>query len=310
MRKFDHVIILGIDGAGHFFREANTHNFDRIFLKDGAYTYDGLSSNPSISAQAWGSMMTGVSPALHGLTNDIMWHHTYPEDSPYPTFYRRIWEAYPRAELGAFCEWLPLIRGLIERQVPKTACVNKDYLLVEPICYYIQDKKPDLLFVHCDSVDHAGHANGYGTEPYMQAIEKVDQIIGKIYDAVVAAGIADSTLFIVISDHGGTCDPAPEGTGFVGSHGGWTVNERYITFAARGNGVCKGSKIGPLNIRDVAAVVQYAFDLPMPEFDLNCWTSQLPTGLFEGISPEYRDISEEENAAPAISQFSGTSTPL
>lgn len=310
MKKFEHVIILGIDGAGHFFREANTPEFDKIFLKDGAYTYDGLSSDPTISAEAWGSMMTGVSPAIHGLTNDIMWHHTLPEDVPFSTFYRKIWEVNPRAELGAFCEWIPLIRGLIETNVVKTVCVNKDYLMADPICNYIQDKKPDLLFVHCDSVDHAGHANGYGTEPHLKAIEAVDKIIGKIYDSVAGAGILDTTLFCVISDHGGTCFPNPDGEGFNGSHGGWTDNEKYITFAARGNGVCKGSQIGPFNIRDVAAIVQYAFDLPMPEFDLNGWTSQLPSGLFEGVSPEYRDISGENSAAPAISLKNGTSTPV
>ena len=57
-RKYSHVIVVGIDGAGAFIKDAQTPNFDNIF-KNGAVTYGALASNPTISAECWGSMLLG-----------------------------------------------------------------------------------------------------------------------------------------------------------------------------------------------------------------------------------------------------------
>ena len=37
MKKFDHVIVVGIDGVGSFIKDADTPNFDKIF-ENGAVT--------------------------------------------------------------------------------------------------------------------------------------------------------------------------------------------------------------------------------------------------------------------------------
>ena len=58
-RKYSHVIVIGVDGAGAWFKDADTPNFDRIFAK-GAVTYRALSSKPTISAECWGLMLIGV----------------------------------------------------------------------------------------------------------------------------------------------------------------------------------------------------------------------------------------------------------
>ena len=300
MKKFRHVILIGVDGGGHFFREAETPNFDRIFA-DGAVTYEAYASNPSISAECWTSMLTGVSPKLHGCTNDVLSSQKYPLDSPFPTLFKRIRQARPEAELGAFCDWYPLINGACERNVGVCCCSEHDALLVPKAARYIIRNKPDFLFLHCDSVDHAGHHDGYGTPNHLAQIGIVDGYVGQIYEAVQQAGIAEDTLFLMICDHGGTCDPRQDGTGFQGSHGGWTENEKLITFAAAGHGIKKG-EIGDMNIRDVAAIVLYAMGIEHPDFKLDGWTSQLPQGLFEEAVPPYIDISAETGAEPRISR--------
>nr|MBQ4319347.1 hypothetical protein [Clostridia bacterium] len=96
------------------------------------------------------------------------------------------------------------------------------------------------------------------------------------------------------------------GTG-KGSHGGWSDGEKYVTFAAAGKGIVR-SDIGEMNIRDLAAIVLYAFDIDAPEFDEAGWTSQIPCGIFVDDSiPEYRDISHLTGAAPRISKVPHTS---
>ena len=61
VKKHSHIIVVGIDGAGSFIKDADTPNFDRIFA-NGAVTYNALSSNPAISAECWGSILLGVGP--------------------------------------------------------------------------------------------------------------------------------------------------------------------------------------------------------------------------------------------------------
>ena len=301
VQKYSHVIVVGIDGAGSFIKEADTPHFDRIFTS-GAVTYDAIASNPSISAECWGSMLLGVGPEVHGLTNAIVSSTPYPTDSPFPSLFRRIRAAMPGAELGSYCDWNPITYGIVENNLDVSHDTARDAELTPIICDYIRAKKPTFLFVQMDSVDGAGHGNGYGTPAHLKRIHEVDELVNDIHEAAAQAGILEDTLFIVIADHGGT-NP---GTG-KGSHGGWTDGEKYVTFAAAGRNVQK-AELGNINIRDLAAVVLYALGIDAPAFDESGWTSQIPTGMFaDDTIAAYRDISHLTGAAPRISKVPHTS---
>lgn len=301
-RKFAHVIVVGIDGAGAFIKDAETPNFDRIF-SNGAVTYGALASNPSISAECWGSMLLGVGPEIHKLTNAIVSSTQYPTDSPFPSLFRRIREAYPDAKLGSYCDWNPITYGIVENNIGVSHDTANDDALTDIICDYIKAEKPDFLFMQFDSVDGAGHKYGYGTPEHLKRINEVDVLVDKVYTAAKDAGITDETLFVVIADHGGT-NP---GNGQGGGHGGWTDGEKYVTFAAAGKGVNR-TVIKEMNIRDLAAIVLYAFGIGIPDFDEAGWTSQIPDGLFTDCDiPSYRDISHLTGAAPRISKIAHTS---
>lgn len=304
-RKYSHIIVLGIDGAGSFIKDADTPYFDSIFA-NGAVIYDALASNPSISAECWGSMLLGVGPEVHKLTNGVVSSTPYPTDSPYPSLFRRIKAVYPEAELGSYCDWNPITYGIVEDNLGVSHDTANDDALAPIICDYIKAKKPDFLFIQFDSVDGAGHKHGYGTPEHLKRIGEVDVLVNDVYRAAQDAGMIDETLFIVIADHGGT-NP---GNGQGGGHGGWTDGEKYVTFAATGKGV-NNAQLEKMNIRDLAAIVLYSFGIDSPEFDEAGWTSQIPDGLFDDSSiPEYRDISHLTGAAPRISKVQHTSEPV
>ncbi len=294
-KKYSHIVVIGVDGAGNWFKDADTPNFDEIF-KNGAITYNALSSKPTISAECWGSMLIGVGPEVHKLTNNKVSILPYPIWSKHPTVFRRIRKAYPKAELGSYCDWNPINKGIVEMRLGVNKQTARDKELTPLICDYISQKKPDFLFIHFDSVDGAGHGNGYGTENHIKAINEVDKLIGDVYSAVESAGILEDTLFMVIADHGGTNNENGKGT-----HGGWTDEEKYVTFAATGKGINK-TEIAEMNIRDLAAIILYAMGIEAPEFDEKGWTSQIPNGLFSDYNGEYRDISYLTGAAPRISK--------
>ncbi len=294
-KKYSHIVVIGVDGAGSWFKDADTPNFDKIF-KNGAITYNALSSKPTISAECWGSMLIGVGPEVHKLTNKRVSVLPYPVWSNHPTVFRRIRKAYPKAELGSYCDWNPINKGIVEKGLGVNKQTAKDKELTPLVCSYICEKKPDFLFVHFDSVDGAGHSNGYGTENHIKAINSVDKLIADVYSAVKGAGILDDTLFMVIADHGGTNDEKGKG-----SHGGWTDEEKYVTFAAVGKDINSG-EMGEMNIRDLAAIVLYALGIDIPAFNEKGWTSQIPKGLFSDYDGEYCDISHLTGAAPRISK--------
>lgn len=299
-RKFSHVIVIGVDGAGSWFRVADTPNFDRIF-ENGAVTYNALSSKPTISAECWGSMLIGVGPEVHGLTNEIVSTVPYDVNSPFPSLFRRIREAYPDAVLGSYCDWNPITYGIVENNIGVSHDTAHDTELTPIVCDYIIKNKPDFLFIHFDSVDGAGHSTGYGLPKFIGRIHEVDKLIGDVYSAAVEAGMIEDTLFIVIADHGGANDEAGKG-----HHGEWTDGEKYVTFAAAGKGINK-NEIEVMNIRDLAAIVLYAMGIEAPDFDENGWTAQIPEGLFADYEGEYRDISHLTGVAPRVSKVHHTS---
>ena len=295
-RKYSHIIVIGVDGAGSWFKDADTPNFDRIF-KSGAITYNALSSKPTISAECWGSMLIGVGPEVHKLTNKRVSVLPYPIWSKHPTVFRRIRKAYPEAELGSYCDWNPITKGIVEKFIGVSHATAKDKQLTPLICKYIKEKKPDFLFVHFDSTDGAGHKHGYGTPGHISAIGEVDKLIGDVYAAIEQSDMLKETLFIVITDHGGTNPGNEKG----GSHGGWTDEEKYVTFAATGKNI-NNTRLKQMNIRDLAAIILYAMGIDAPEFNEKGWTAQIPEGLFSDYDGEYRDISHLTGAATRISK--------
>lgn len=280
--SYKHVVIIGVDGAGTYFKNAETPNIDKIF-ENGAITYECLTSNPTISAQCWGSLIHGVEPSAHKLTNAIVQSSQFPTDSKFPSFFRVIRENDENAVLASFTNWNPINVGIVENgiDVHKVGGIG-DRSLTNEILSYLEENSPTAMFVQFDEADGTGHSSGYGSQAQLTKISELDSYIGEIYSAYEKKGIIDQTLFIVTADHGGN------GT----SHGGLTDGEKYVMFAATGKTVQNGT-IENMEIRDTAAIVLHALGYQNPE----TWTAIVPSGLFKGViageRPEYVDKDSE-----------------
>ena len=221
---YEHVVIIGLDGAGAFFKDTDTPNIDRIF-ENGAITYSAQTVNPSISAQSWGSLLHGVTPEFHRLTNSIAGSSAFDNDSEYPSVFRVARENDPNAALGSFCHWKAINVGIVENGFGVTKLNGStDAGVAQSAADYVKESSPQLLFVQFDDVDVAGHNYGYGSQESLDAITRLDGYVGDIYQAYVDKGIIDDTLFIVTADHGGTYVVGADGS-VTGSHGGLTDEE-------------------------------------------------------------------------------------
>lgn len=275
---YKHVVILGVDGGGAFFSQAETPCVDEIF-KNAATTYRAKTSYPTISAQCWGSMLLGVLPEFHRLTNEIISNRPYNTESPFPSIFRIAREKWPNAALASFCNWNPINYGIIENNLGVVEGTGNDPEVAQKVIDYLDGNIPTILFVQFDSVDGAGHANGYGTEGHLAALTAVDDLIGKIHSKLEAKGLLDETLFIVTADHGGT----PQG-----SHGGDTEAERYVFLGVKGKTVCQNSQIEDVEVQDIPAIAAYALGLDIPR----TWTGRVPGGLFPGVVARERVVME------------------
>lgn len=267
MKTYSHVYLIGVDGAGNFFTKTDTPNIDRIFA-NGGYNHMVLTSDPTISAECWGSMLHGVTAQNHMLNNSIVSMCRLPDDFPFPSVFKIAREKYPDANLASFSNWDPINFGIIETGLNVTEDTAGDDELTDRICDYLAKTDTKFLFVQFDSVDGAGHRYGYGTEGHLAQITHVDGLIGRIYETLEKSGGLEDALFLVTADHGGT--PG-------GSHGGNSDAEKYVSFFAAGEGVNKG-EFGEMAIRDTSAVVARALGLGLPAI----WTAKIPDNMFEG----------------------------
>lgn len=266
---YKHVVILGVDGGGAWFSETVSPATRAIFA-DGACTWTAKTSFPTISAQCWGSMLHGVLPEVHGLTNTIVKEKIYDVDSPYPSILRLAKEADPDAKLASFCNWNPINNGIVESNLGVVEGTGSDPEVAKQVCDYLVENDPTVLFVQFDSVDGAGHSNGYGTPAHLASLTAVDALIKDIYDALDKKGILDDTILFVCSDHGGTPD---------GHHGGDTFGERMVFMGVHGKTVKKGSQIIDAEVQDIPMIAAYALGLEVPA----TWTGKIPAGIFPDV---------------------------
>ncbi len=288
--KYEHVVIFGVDGAGGYFGETDTPNFDRIY-KNGSVSYTGMSQFPTISAQNWTSMIHGVRYQKHGIDNSTSGDSLY-TDTKYPSFFKVYAERHPDATFASICNWSNINKGIIEHGISgmhmdDAGCAtyfpgaktdaDVDRKVAELAVEYIQNNEPTILFMQFDSVDGAGHegtSKGYGAPLFDEALKTVDGLIGQVYDAYVQKGWGDNTLFITVSDHG------HEKNQLGGGHGGNNPSVRNVTIAVAGGlgNVIAGTP-GKFVTQDLAAIVMYA----LGEKQYETWEARVPTNMFVGL---------------------------
>ena len=272
---YDHVFIIGVDGAGRFFREVDTPNFDRIFA-EGAVDYTARTETVTVSAQNWGSILKGVSYLRHLHTNPSIANIEQDSSTLYPSIFTYARRAFPDAELSSYVHWGPINHGIIETDINvNKVSVGDDAELTDVICdYFNNGASPKLFFCHFDGVDEAGHEKGSNSAEYREQIMAVDGYIGRIYDTLEANGLMENGLFIVVSDHGHLR---------LGGHLGASARESYTTVAVKGKTVVPGGAFDRnTRNRDVAAIALYALGIDRPAH----MSAVVPANLFSDVAGE------------------------
>lgn len=259
-----HVVLIGIDGWGAYsVPKAGQIPNIRAIMDRGCYTLHARSVLPSASAINWASMFMGAGTEMHGYTT---WGSRTPEipsmavnaHGIFPTIFSILRDQRPNAESGCLFEWEG-IKYLVD-----TAAISHveqaDEARVSDLCdkavNYITAKRPMLVAVCFDQLDHTGHSAGHDTPEYYATLSRLDGFVGRIVEATRRAGIYDDTVFILTADHGGKDK----------GHGGKTLLEMEIPFIIAGRGVRQGGAFSEVTMQyDTAATIAYILGLRQPQ---------------------------------------------
>ena len=240
------VLIIGIDGIRtDAFIQAQTPNLDAL-ITNGIYSPNALNDDITISGPGWSAILCGVWSEKHLVTSNDFTINDYEN---YPSLFRHAEEFDSNINTLSICHWDPINDYIIQNDVDFKLNVSTDAAVSSQAASYISSNDPDLIFLHFDDVDHAGHSFGFdpNVSQYMSAIETTDTHIIPIINAIEQRPnyANEDWLILVTSDHGGIGN----------SHGGTTIEEREVPFIASGNNVTT-----QLILKDSSLVSNNAFN--------------------------------------------------
>ena len=262
-----HVIIVGIDGLSvDGVQKANTPRLHEL-MERGAWTLEARGVIPTLSSPNWESAIGGAPPELHGILSNgyfqkLVAFEPACSDSAgqFPTIFGVLRSQHPASRIAVFHEWGGFAH-LLEHDAPDMMQHEPETsATVNAGMSYWKRNRPDLLFLHLDNVDHAGHHTNWMSKTYYDAVANADAYLGDIVDTITQEGAWDSTYVLVTSDHGGTRK----------GHGKNSLAEIQIPWILVGPGVAPGRISGTVNTYDTAATIAWIFNLQPPA----CWTGR------------------------------------
>ena len=269
-----HIVIVSIDGLrADAVSPEMTPALWRL-ARGGSYSLAARTISPSKTLPSHTSMLTGVSPAVHGIT----WNSDETDERGtvrVPTVFA-IADRYGLKTAAFFgkTKFHHLeVPGTIDHdESPDTD--SEDWnaeRVVSAVDRYLAREDPNLLFVHLSDPDHAGHTSGWMTDAYHGAVYKADSAIARLRSMLDRSfGVGEYTL-IVTADHGG----------HGRSHGSTDPRDMTIPWIVWGEGVRGGTRLesGILTM-DTAATALWALGLAVPD----AWTGAPVANAFAPVA--------------------------
>jgi predicted AlkP superfamily pyrophosphatase or phosphodiesterase len=226
-------------------------------IANGAYSAHATTVSPSVTTAAMTSLVTGVSPAVHGLAGDRVFIPRPPEDLiPLPEILAR--HGIPST---AYMAQVPrLFRGLASR-IGRRLGLSGLYLtgtnaadVLSAARSTLNDQRRGLILLHWPDADRAGHAHGWMSPQYADACRRLDVALRML------CGLAHDpdTLLIALADHGGGGVDARD-------HDSTHALDRTIPLLLSGAGIGR-TCLPPSSLLDVPPTILHALGVAVPEW--------------------------------------------
>jgi len=259
-----HVIVIGVDGLSVDGVVTASVPALRGLMARGAWTLEARGVMPTLSSPNWMSMISASGPEQHGITSNGYLKRMQElepackdESGGFPNIFGALRAQRPSSRIAIFHDW-PGFARLVEHGVPDVIQHQRGpERTTQAAIEYWRQNRPELLFVHLDNVDHAGHHSGWSSPAYYRAVEEADRQISAVLDMLRDAGALGSTFVLVTSDHGGKGH----------NHGKNSLAEIQIPWILAGPGVAAGKIRSSVFTYDTGATLAWIFELQPPA----CW---------------------------------------
>jgi len=300
------LIIIGVDGLSvDGVSKASVPRLRELMAR-AAWTLEARGVMPTLSSPNWASAINGAAPEQHGITSNGYFRRMVefqPEcrtpDGKFPTIFGLMRAAYPDSRIAVFHDW-DGFSNLLEKRAPDVLRhVSGAARTTQAAIAYWSANRPALMFLHLDNVDHAGHAHGWYSKQYYQAVADADGYVGQVLDMVDALSARDSTYILVTSDHGGTKH----------GHGKNSLAELQIPWILAGPGVIPERITAPVNIYDTALTAAWIFHLD----PARCWIGRPVLSAFRPSQVASRTNAAARAMRPDCAQqgqLAGAADPL
>ena len=258
-RVASHVLIISIDGLRpDAIERFGAPTLGRL-VQEGSFAAGAQTVLPSTTLPSHASMLTGVEPAVHGIT----WNTDRVAERGYvrvPTVFglaraaglrtaaffgkSKLHHVHPPATL----DHVELLDGRASwrRSSERTAQLFGRHL---------ERERPNLVFVHFGEADQAGHLFGWMGRLYGEAVLEADAAVAAVLEQADARFGRGEYTVIVTADHGG----------HGRTHGTGQPEDTTIPWIAWGKGVRAGTRLSfGVRTTDTAATVLWLLGIPVP----------------------------------------------
>jgi predicted AlkP superfamily pyrophosphatase or phosphodiesterase len=208
--------------------------------------YIGVERGPhTVSAPGWTAILTGVWSDKHGVTDNS---YEGSNLGSYPDLFTRLRNTYSCARL-CYSNSHPIVSTGLLSAADQGTVTNDDERALQEALRLLDQCKPDVLFVHLDDIDAAGHDSGFSPDnpDYIEHISDADRQVGMIVQAFEATYPEHQRLIVLATDHGG------EGKSHGGKDNNPNVTKVFLMFS------CNNSLAWKDTMAEVVDVVPTVF---------------------------------------------------
>jgi predicted AlkP superfamily pyrophosphatase or phosphodiesterase len=278
-----HVVVISIDGLRPDAIE-RYHATTLLRLQaEGAF---GTAQTifPSKTLPSHASMLTGVTPDVHGIT----WNSEEVDEFGYVRV-ATVFEVarsygYHTAAFFSKAKFRHLQKpGTLDyTQAPRGDNWPATRTIAD-VQQYLRYQRPNLLFVHIAEPDYAGHSIGWMSFVYGWAVRRADAAVAAVLQSAERAFGRGNYTVLVTADHGG----------HGREHGTADPQDMTIPWMVWGRGVQAGELTDSVKTMDTAATVLWLLGAPAPA----AWSGR---AVASGFTPAARLAADSAMAAAGL----------
>jgi Glycosyl transferase family 2/Type I phosphodiesterase / nucleotide pyrophosphatase len=248
------VYVIVVDGCNRGrLRQARTPVLDRL-AREGTEYLAVEPAYPARTVVCFSSMLTGASPAEHGMRSNFVARLGVRTESIFDVLDRH-------GRRGRLVGIAHLLDPFGEEVVRSVTSVQPTSGIDRSLCgearRVVEEEDPDLLVLQLLAADQLGHVRGVRSPEYLDQLAETDRRVGELLAFLDERGRLEGATVVLMADHG-------QGRG-IGGHGHLDWGETPVPFVVWGEGAVPGAVVRePRSVLELSATIAELLGVERP----------------------------------------------